>query len=412
MPLSRYIINSFKRSLTPIITIGFKSASSLLSYAMFFTASVKLSPSEFGIFSIVFSVTTIASTLSLFGQANFLLRQSPHFSPNINISLLKFSYTIFLVSTGFTSVLLYAYSLYSDILVEKKTLIVFFLLFSITELQSYKIRSFGYPILSTIPKEILWRTSVILSFYVSPSSPIVSDIFATISITLFFSAVIQICFEYVLVHYRPLVKSRVNAQQHLKECSIYWASSLLGISTQTLSVIIVGYSLSYQDAGFLFLIQKLSMIITLPLLGTGTHYAHKIASLYYQKKVEKIKYDLRQLAILTSVIGTFLFTCVLYFILHHGEIIDYPATQNITPLIILCAAQLFNVLCGPVGFVLCMTKHHITFLKIQFISESVGVATLLLLTDTYGITGASIALATSIIISNTLSIIRIKRDVL
>ncbi len=165
-----------------------------------------------------------------------------------------------------------------------------------------------------------------------------------------------------------------------------------------------------ENVGIYRVVVQISTLNTIFLIVLGTILGPKIGRLFSEGKKDEIKDVIRKGVKLIFFITAPIFVCMLIFseqlLLFFGP--EY--LKGLYALIILSACQFLYAISGFVDLILNMTGKQKVFGKITMISAGINIALNLLLIPNYGITGASIATGFSILLTNTLAVIYIKKD--
>ncbi|MEZ5025847.1 MAG: flippase [Chitinophagales bacterium] len=154
---------------------------------------------------------------------------------------------------------------------------------------------------------------------------------------------------------------------------------------------------------------NISMLAATLLVALNTTVQPKITQLYTQKKydeVQRIAVKSSKLIFWLSLpVFIILFFLSKYVMWLYGE----EFMKGALSLSILTIGQVFNTLCGPVAQVLNATGYHKQFRNISFAGMAVNIFVNLIIIPIYGIEGAAIANALSMIFWNIVGTIYIKQ---
>jgi O-antigen/teichoic acid export membrane protein len=183
-------------------------------------------------------------------------------------------------------------------------------------------------------------------------------------------------------------------------------------------LLIVGFSLLSSRIGVIFLgifadeesvaiytaASKVSDIIIFGLVSANAVVAPMIARLYATQEHNQL-----QKIVTSAAKGIALFTIpaalVLIFFGHEIlSIFGQEFTIGYNALVILVSGQIVNALAGPVGYLMMMTGHQRKAVSIVAFSASINLILSGVLVPMFGVLGASIATAISIMVSNILMI--------
>jgi O-antigen/teichoic acid export membrane protein len=145
------------------------------------------------------------------------------------------------------------------------------------------------------------------------------------------------------------------------------------------------------------------------LVALNTTVQPKITQLYTQKKldeVQRIAYKSSKLIFLLSVP---VFIILLFFSKYVMWLYGLEFMKGAICLSILTIGQVFNTFCGPVAQLLNATGYHKQFRNISLLGAVLNIAMNLILVPKFGIEGAAIANAISMVLWNIIGTVYIKR---
>ena len=154
---------------------------------------------------------------------------------------------------------------------------------------------------------------------------------------------------------------------------------------------------------------NISMLAATLLVALNTTVQPKITQLYTQKKldeVQRIAYKSSKLIFLLSVP---VFIILLFFSKYVMWLYGLEFMKGAICLSILTIGQVFNTFCGPVAQLLNATGYHKQFRNISLLGAVLNIAMNLILVPKFGIEGAAIANAISMVLWNIIGTVYIKR---
>ena len=154
---------------------------------------------------------------------------------------------------------------------------------------------------------------------------------------------------------------------------------------------------------------RFALLLALPAGAVAARFAPRIAEFYTNGELDRLKSVTHQFTLVTTAL-TALLAIILGLAGPWLMLLFGPAFVEAAPLLwVVGAAYLFSIACGPVGFLLTMTGDSKKFLGIRIKAMLVAVALAVLLVPTYGIWGAVIAISASMVVSNILGSIAVKK---
>jgi O-antigen/teichoic acid export membrane protein len=154
---------------------------------------------------------------------------------------------------------------------------------------------------------------------------------------------------------------------------------------------------------------NISMLAATLLVALNTTVQPKITQLYTQKKldeVQRIAYKSSKLIFLLSVP---VFIILLFFSKYVMWLYGLEFMKGAICLSILTIGQVFNTFCGPVAQLLNATGYHKQFRNISLLGAVLNIAMNLILVPKFGIEGAAVANAISMVLWNIIGTVYIKR---
>ncbi len=180
------------------------------------------------------------------------------------------------------------------------------------------------------------------------------------------------------------------------------------ISSQT-DVLMLGALKGAEAVGIYVVVNRLASLIVFVLTAVNSVLAPNIASLYAEGKIEQLQRVItkssRAVFFASFCIAGSLMGFSYWFLLLFGQ--DFTQGQN--TLIILCVGQLVNAAAGPVALILNMSGYE-NYTAMSIASSAIlNVILNVLLIPQWGIEGAAIATASSMIILKIFSLIWVRK---
>jgi len=167
-----------------------------------------------------------------------------------------------------------------------------------------------------------------------------------------------------------------------------------------IDILMLGIFRTSAEVGVYKVALKVAMFASYALAAVLSIATPKFAELYQKKEFDK----LRKVTKFSSKITFWSsFPTLVLFILLARQIMGVFGIEFVAgavALIILSAGQFINAACGPVGALLNMTEHQIIYRNIVIAAAAMNLILNWLLIPCYGITGASVATAVSMIFWN------------
>lgn len=178
--------------------------------------------------------------------------------------------------------------------------------------------------------------------------------------------------------------------------------AMLQLLIVRMDIILLGAIAGHEQAGIYAAASKVSELIVFALAAANVVVAPIVAGLYAGGDMHGLQNVMVRLAA-----GVLAFTVPLVLLVvstGHAVLGVFGAEFQVAyvPLLILVCGQIVNALSGPVDFIMYMTGHQKQALQIFALVTVLNLALNLLLIPAYGLEGAAIATASSVIIWNLL----------
>ena len=373
-----------------------------------------------GIFSTFFTILSIFVVFTVLGMDTFLLKKIAQFNSKKKWAELKEVYKKALTLVLFISVLIAA---------------ILYFLYSFGFLGFYEHNSlFPYIVLVLLPFSVLHinaesfravKNIKLFSFFKNFS------IYGLASIALFFlndtsrklgvnafiiSVIILALLSFIL--WRKHLDKKESVLQEKASFSIIikasfpmFLSGSLFLLMSWVDILMLGHFNSQTDVGVYTITLKLAALCTLILFAANTILGPKISELYHNNQIQQLAKTVQNTARYTFLLSVPIFGVILLFSdylleLFGSEFNNKLATET---LIILSVGQMTNVFFGAVIYILDMTGKQTISRNILLFTAFINIALNWYLIPIYGIKGAAIATAISILFWNIIGIIYVKK---
>jgi len=186
-------------------------------------------------------------------------------------------------------------------------------------------------------------------------------------------------------------------------------SSSLGMVMAWTDTIMLGMWRTEKEVGIYNVVVKLSMIISFILTSINSIAAPKFAEFWGRGNIEGLKRIAKQSSALMFWSSLPLFLLFFLFPSYILKIFGKEFVLGSHALMILAVGQFINALCGSVGWVLQMTKYQKFHQNVVLLTTILNIILNYLLIPLYGITGAAIASAASMIFWNIIFSIKVRK---
>ncbi len=181
------------------------------------------------------------------------------------------------------------------------------------------------------------------------------------------------------------------------------------IFNQRTDRLMLGTLLDMKSVGIYSVAIQMSLVVNFPLLGITA----AVAPLVAERQASNRQSELQSALIRTTVIATIMSVLIVGALAVLGpyvlQIFGPEFDAGFYPLLVLAAGQLANVAAGPAGAVLSMSRHERLVALGVFFSAVLNVILNWFLIPRYGVLGASIATAISMLAWNIMLVVLAKR---
>ena len=189
----------------------------------------------------------------------------------------------------------------------------------------------------------------------------------------------------------------------LKSCIPLWAVAVMNTVMNWSAVFILGIWHSEADVGIFSAASRTAMLIAFILIAVNSIAAPKFAALYSQGDMKALESTVRNSAKLLTLFATPILFLFILFPGHVMEIFGSQFTAGSSVLMIISIGQFVNVITGSVGFLLMMSGNERLLMNNIASSALISLLLSFMLIPHYGIIGAAVATAMSVIVRNIMA---------
>ncbi|MFA0413937.1 flippase [Vibrio renipiscarius] len=374
-----------------------------------------LGAEQYGLYTYVFSIITIAGLPVLAGIPNLMVREVANFHleknwPQLN-GIIWWSRWYVLAASAMiliSMMLLIHYEYFQPHVAALLFIAIWAIpLRGIASQQDAVLNGFRKPILAQLPSKLLAPvvTLAVLVYFVAFNKPLSSMTLVTISVL----ALVATCaLSYILVR---LVIKKNSEPAKSSYMTKSWLKSLVPFALITcvitlnaeLALVLLGWLGALESVAYFRVAMQAVMLITIVLSSIDAVLMPNIARLYKSGDMENTQALLSRAVMLTVFVSLPIFLVLVFagdtlISLLFGEeyLSAYPA------LIILCVGHFFSIQLGSVGLVLNMTNNERKTVRSLAIALVINLILLFTLVPLYQEIGAAIAVALSLVICNLL----------
>lgn len=187
-------------------------------------------------------------------------------------------------------------------------------------------------------------------------------------------------------------------------------TSSLQLLLKTADIFIIGLLMTASDVGIYNAALKIDFIVLFGLRAANFVEAPLFSKLYGAGDMKGLQKMVKQSTWIIFVSTILISLPILFFGTHILSLFGKEFEAAYWPLIIILLSNAFNAFSGSVGVLMSMTNHQKEAFVITAWSSVLSVILNYFLISTYGIIGASIAIAITIVIRNVAMVIQVKKN--
>lgn len=408
-----------------VLSAGVKVIGAGLTFLMFMLLARVLGPTEYGLFASMFALGTVGSITVLFGQHTLSIKtlsalgDGPGAAPARRYAIRK-SYLVALTGVSLFIAVLLGGGLVARALgmsVDMRYLLgacAFVLPLALAELVSHQYRAFGAILWALAPRELVWRSLIVLACLGAAGLPFLFGDALTVMIALSAAlmGLVSLQFVAMLLQNRALLAgaSAAGGPQALdwRTSGWMWLASL-GTMGASLNLSVAALFLPPDQIGQYFAAQKTSQLLQLPLIAIDLAATPVFARLYAQNDIAALRAVGRKLALLlapTLVLGALV---IIGFAPQLLALFDPAFAAAALTLTLLAGSYLVIGLGGPTRQLMLMSDGERDVVRLTLVCEVLGLALVPLLAPAFGILGAALAVCVSRVLFTVLTVLWCRR---
>jgi len=373
-----------------------------------------------GIFSTFLTLLSIIVVVAILGLDTFLLKKLADFNSKQQWGSLKNTYkkaiSIVLTISIFLSLLLYVLFINGFLDFYKQSDIVYYLIFTIIPFSVLHLHAEAFRAIKNIKLFSFFKNFSVFGlaaiglFFVNNIDQNIGVFTFTISV-IFLSILSVFLWLSTANRLHAPIGENISVLAMMKESFPMFLSGSLFLLMSWVDILMLGYFNSQTDVGVYTITLKLAALCTLILFAANTILGPKISELYHNNQMQKLAKTVQNTAKYTFLLSLPIFGVILLFpdfllALFGSEFNNKLATET---LIILSVGQMTNVFFGAVIYILDMTGKQTISRNILLFTAFINIALNWYLIPIYGIQGAAIATAISILFWNIIGIMYVKK---
>lgn len=384
-----------------------KIGSAGFSFLMFLFLARAMGAEEYGVFSFAFSVSVFLSIFASMGLPTAILKWYP--ALNVRDQSSRANDTLFwgarttvcfsVAVAGIGAIALWVMK--SDASLYYAIALLIPLAFA--DYLAGALRAFGSVITALLPKDILWRLSVLIfALFMLATGHFVSAKFSLgfMAVMLAIFTVLQFAFLRIKVGHATEKRDKIAAKPLIRETVPMWGIALLGAFSQNLDVILIGILMSPDIVGPYFAATRIANLLGLMMIASDMISAPLISRYFAANDMFSLQRTLRLVSLGISI-PTLCAYAVLIFVgkallswFGDGFEVGY------VPLLILAGGFAFNAVSGPIGYLMQMTENARSYFNVMIVTYALVVPMQIVLILNFGVNGAAFGTLVALVMRN------------
>jgi len=393
------------------------------NYLLLFLLTKLFGYDNYGYYVLVLSITTLLSTISLFGFDGVFLYLYPKLTSSEVSSLISKSYCIIISLSGFLMILLF---ISSDLIAKElfnneklaSFLRVMFLFVMLDGIITYSVAVLRGSL--NIKYKVIYEQIISITFTILILTAILLTHLGryTLFVILFIKTILA-CTGIILVsrllkttlknHFNNFSKNILTNEVY-KYALVYLSSVLVTAVYSGAAPWLIAALLDIKDVGSFDLISRISQFILFPMFIFDVTFAPLLSKLLSKNNHEDAQSIFTFSSKIISIFSLIIYVALISF---YKDVINLFGKEffynGFIPLVILMCGKLFHSFTGSSGWVLLVSGKNKLHLFNSIVFTLSNIILNYLLIPPLGITGAAISISTSLTINKLLSTFQIKK---
>lgn len=402
-----------------------RAISAFGTFVFNFVLAKVLGVDDFGTFMLMYTIVIGLGFIIRYGYANAIMRfgailyADHHFFHIKQIKNKVFRNTM-LISIVVGIILIFGSNLIAEnyLGIEDPKIVILFAFslpfFSYLSIQSSYLKAFKKPQLapfievglSTFTTGVIVGLIALLGFNVDMNVATICFLISSIFIYFMGKLIIDSTVQKIKVEQNYLEqnddKNNYDFIEFNQSLFDYFLNALINYILVFSPILILGIFVSSKEVGLYSIANSAAFVISFILWIFNTVYASDFAVLYKQNAYTKIISMVKRSIFYMSTIALPIFLFIISFPTFVLTIFGEEYAQAKYGLIVMAFAQLFNVLTGPLNFLLSMTGHQKRLRNIILITAILNIVSCFILIPLYGYFGAVIGASLGLVFQNIL----------
>lgn len=396
-----------------------------ISYGMFLVIARLTNPTEFGLFGFSLSLAAVLSLVISGGQATAILRLWPQFQQGESdaqarktlilglstvVALGLFSMAIFTGANAFLPENFYPH--YRDLVVPLSLLGC---LLAISQYLSSSLRARGKTWFGLIPRELVWRSVVVISawtgahyFDVRLNAVSLVWLMAAVLAAVFFPQLVSTL--RLMLPWIGAMRARLDLRAWRRLSIGLWQVTTLEVISLETGVVLLGLIAAPEAVAIYFLADRLAGLLGFPVLAANVYVAPVLSRLHYSEQQDELQ-DVCKTASLIAFLPALLgFIAVVVLGATALRFIGSAYESAWPVLLILAFGQLANSAFGATGSLMQMTGHELVYRKLLWLNIALSIPAAVLLFVLWGGIGIAIGVVVPRIARNFSASLHLRRE--
>ncbi|MGF1909776.1 flippase [Vibrio kasasachensis] len=374
-----------------------------------------LGAEQYGLYTYVFSIVTIAGLPVLAGLPHLMVREIASFHlekkwTDLRGILLWSRFYVLGLSLIILAIMMVLVNLeYFKPHIASLILVAMWVipLRGVATQQDAALNGFGKPILAQLPSKLLAPiiTLSLLLYFVATDTQLTSMTLVSISVlALIFTCLLSfLLVRYVVSKNSQPAKPTYSNKPWIKSLLPFAMISFVFTLNAELAIVLLGWFTDLESVAYFRVATQAVMLITIMRTSIDAVIMPKIARFYRNDDLDSIQALLTRSVRLTVLASSAIFVVLVF----GGESLIHLLFGNeyshaYIPLVILCIGHFVSLQLGSAAPVLNMTNNEQKTMRTLFLSLIINIGLMLFLVPLYQQIGAAIAVSVSLVLSNVL----------
>jgi O-antigen/teichoic acid export membrane protein len=357
-----------------LLSLFVKVMSGVASYIMFIVFSNYLTASDYGKFSIIFSVIMLIGFISNAGNQTFIVKElskfdvfefDDYFSEKHNIIKYTLMTNLFAVFLGCFFYILVNYFYFHEISTSSYVFgCVLIFLFSFSQTTIGLLRVSGKTIFAVATRDLAWRVLTILVFILIIKFGIYSDELASSPIVALAISILPICILHAIKLwpiYTPYIKRNISVRMPKSWYNVTFGLSLIALISNADSYIYTIFAPMYIDkfqVGIIFSCLKTVELLNLFLMAITLVIGPQLSTYVAKNDIPRLQRKCN-VAIVLQIIP--IFFCMIFILIFSKELMSFFNTSYMDysgVLVLFSIGMVINAMCGATGLLMQVGGMH------------------------------------------------------